>query len=216
MLDGANGSEVGTVRDGMVIDYESLGLAIPQIVLAKWQSIVDTLADLTEVAASCIMRLDGNRLRAVVANNRKHHSFDFSSIDSTSDVRSFCEAVATEQRSLLVINALHDARWKTNPEVENGFISYLGIPILWPNQTTFGTICVKDRKENAYWMGCLINWSVNASDSMASVFGVMFAVRRSRINPGRSSAWWGPCRTSQNKKRRSRRYERANLVGSSR
>ena len=29
-------------------------------------------------------------------------------------------------------------------------ISYLGLPILWPNGEVFGTLCVLDNKENHY------------------------------------------------------------------
>src|SRR5260370_35056494 len=37
-----------------------------------------------------------------------------------------------------------------NPDIKRGMISYLGLPISWPNGDIFGTICVLDHKRNAY------------------------------------------------------------------
>ncbi len=50
----------------------------------------------------------------------------------------------------MVSNALQDEEWDTNPYLEYGFISYLGIPLLWPDGEVFGTICILDIKENCY------------------------------------------------------------------
>jgi formate hydrogenlyase transcriptional activator len=49
---------------------------------------------------------------------------------------------------LLVPDALVDEEWKSNPDIKLGMISYLGLPITWPNGDIFGTICVLDEKNN--------------------------------------------------------------------
>lgn len=36
------------------------------------------------------------------------------------------------------------------PAVKSGTISYLGVPISWPDGKIFGTICIRDNKRNAY------------------------------------------------------------------
>jgi PAS domain S-box-containing protein len=51
---------------------------------------------------------------------------------------------------LLVPDALENEAWKANPHVRLGMISYLGVPIAWPNGRIFGTICVRDNKRNEY------------------------------------------------------------------
>jgi PAS domain S-box-containing protein len=51
---------------------------------------------------------------------------------------------------LLISDALEDKEWKANPHVRLGMISYLGVPISWPNGRIFGTICVRDNKRNEY------------------------------------------------------------------
>jgi signal transduction histidine kinase len=54
------------------------------------------------------------------------------------------------RRSLLVPDALLDIEWKSNPDIKLGMISYLGFPVAWPDGQIFGTICVLDKKGNAY------------------------------------------------------------------
>jgi PAS domain S-box-containing protein len=51
---------------------------------------------------------------------------------------------------LLIPDALENEAWKANPHVRLGMISYLGVPIGWPNGRIFGTICVRDNKRNEY------------------------------------------------------------------
>ena len=51
---------------------------------------------------------------------------------------------------LLVPDALENEAWKANPHVRAGMISYLGVPIGWPDGRLFGTICVRDNKRNEY------------------------------------------------------------------
>jgi GAF domain-containing protein len=62
----------------------------------------------------------------------------------------YCETVVRTKKKLLVPNALADEAWKDNPDVKLSMISYLGFPILWPDGSAFGTICVLDSKENRY------------------------------------------------------------------
>ena len=51
---------------------------------------------------------------------------------------------------LLVPDARENEAWKENPHVKQGMISYLGVPIGWPDGSLFGTICVRDNKRNEY------------------------------------------------------------------
>jgi len=62
----------------------------------------------------------------------------------------YCETVVTNNRELLVPNALLDEAWRNNPDVRLNMISYLGYPIRWPDGRPFGTICVLDCKTNSY------------------------------------------------------------------
>jgi C4-dicarboxylate-specific signal transduction histidine kinase len=62
----------------------------------------------------------------------------------------YCETVMKTRRLLLVPDALADQDWKANPDLKLGMISYMGLPVAWPNGNIFGTICVLDTKRNEY------------------------------------------------------------------
>jgi PAS domain S-box-containing protein len=64
--------------------------------------------------------------------------------------RLYCETVMKTRQPLLVPDALRDEQWKSNPDIKLGMISYLGVPITWPDGEVFGTICVLDNKRNEY------------------------------------------------------------------
>ena len=54
------------------------------------------------------------------------------------------------RQPLVVLDALADDNWKSNPDIKVGMISYLGFPVTWPDGEIFGTICVLDNKRNDY------------------------------------------------------------------
>ena len=62
----------------------------------------------------------------------------------------YCEDVMARNAALLVPDATQDPDWRNNPDIKLGMISYLGFPLKWPNGKIFGTICILDRKNNAY------------------------------------------------------------------
>nr|WP_238536765.1 GGDEF domain-containing protein [Pseudoalteromonas flavipulchra] len=63
----------------------------------------------------------------------------------------FCKHVVANNRNLYEQHASVNYQWDDNPEVANdGFESYLGVPIHWPNGKSFGTLCVMDFKPTNY------------------------------------------------------------------
>src|SRR5262249_3044264 len=73
----------------------------------------------------------------------------------------YCETVMKSRQPLLVPDALSDEAWKCNPDIKLGMISYLRVPITWPDGETFGTICVLANKANEYsdlYLRLLLQW----------------------------------------------------------
>jgi signal transduction histidine kinase/CheY-like chemotaxis protein len=118
--------------------------------LATWQSIVDTMADVIGVPAGLIMRLGERDIEVLVSSHTADNPYHPGDAEPFAGSGLYCETVVREQRPLLVPDALADDQWRNNPDIGRHMVSYLGFPIRWPDQRPFGTICVLDRKANAY------------------------------------------------------------------
>lgn len=134
------------------VSSESIDLAIPFDVLQQWQRIVDLLANIMHVPSAVVTKLappHHSYYTTLVSSDSPGNPFQ---VDETfsMDIGTFCETVIKSREPLLVANALEDDQWKLAPEIQVGMVSYLGLPVLWPDGRMFGTICVLDNKANRY------------------------------------------------------------------
>ena len=113
--------------------------------LYKWQKTLDMIAGLYEVPAALIMRVSSNEIEVLVSSHSNENPYKAGEKTSL-DTGLYCETVMAEKSQLLVPNALMDDKWKNNPDVNIDMISYLGVPLVWPDDEIFGTLCVLDRK----------------------------------------------------------------------
>ncbi len=127
---------------------KSKNIEIPAEVVEKWQNIVDIMAKITDVPAGLIMEVDRPYIKVFRASNTEENPYKKGEREKLTGL--YCEEVITSREKLLVPNALKNERWKENPDIELGMISYLGFPIEWPNGEIFGTICVLDSRERKY------------------------------------------------------------------
>jgi PAS domain S-box-containing protein len=125
-------------------------ITIPDDVLGKWQSIVDTMAALVDVPAGLVMRIIGDQIEVLVSSAGKSNPYTVGASEHLFGSGLYCETVIRSGGRLLVPNALDDPDWENNPDVKLDMLSYLGLPIVWPDSTPFGTICVLDSKTNTY------------------------------------------------------------------
>ena len=122
---------------------------ISDLMVEKWQDIIDLLALTVNVPSALIMRLEEKHIYVFLASNTKDNPYcKGEKAELLSGL--YCESVAGNKSCLLVSNALKDPLWKENPDIKLNMISYLGLPILWPDGEVFGTICILDNKENHY------------------------------------------------------------------
>ena len=123
---------------------------IPASIVEKWQEIVDTLAELTQCPAGLIMRIRDDNLEVMVSSRTDGNPYHPGESECYLGSGLYCETVIRTRAPLIVPNALLDPDWKNNPDVPRNMIAYLGLPILWPDKTPFGTICLLDKSGNAY------------------------------------------------------------------
>src|SRR5713226_6575899 len=121
-------------------------IEVPSEIIRKWQEIVNLLAEIMHVPSASIMRVDPPHIKVFVSSTSKGNPCEPGALDTGP----YCETVMKTGQPLLVPDALENEAWKANPHVRLGMISYLGVPIGWPDGRLFGTICVRDNKRNEY------------------------------------------------------------------
>ena len=123
---------------------------VPKATQDSWQEIVDILAEVIGIPAGLIMRLNDPYIEVFVSSKSEGNPYHPGDKGEVWGSGLYCEWVIKTQDKLLIPNALLDVNWKDNPDIKLNMISYLGFPILLPDGSPFGTICVLDNRGNAY------------------------------------------------------------------
>jgi hypothetical protein len=109
--------------------------------IQKWQEIIDLLAEVLHVPSALIMKVEPPNIRVFVCSESEENPYERDELACLS-TGLYCETVMKTRRLLLVPNALVDQEWNANPDIKLGMISYMGVPVAWPDGEVFGTICV--------------------------------------------------------------------------
>ena len=136
-----------THQNGAHPVLESIG--VPDAMIRSWQETLDLVSELFRVPAALISRVYGNDMEVCACNGNMRHPYRPGLRERLHDGR-YCEEVARSRTPLLVADARTDPRWQGNPDLENGMVSYMGMPLTWPSGEIFGAICVLDHKENRH------------------------------------------------------------------
>lgn len=118
--------------------------------LNKWQKTVGLMAELYDAPVGLIIQANRQGFQYTASNFGNRGPYP-AGMTYAADANVFAKAVVESGETLYVADAQADPRWSDNPEVvEEGFCSFLGMPILWPDGTAFGCICVMDHSITAY------------------------------------------------------------------
>lgn len=118
--------------------------------LEKWQKTVDVMARIFQAPAGFIVQYTPQGYQVVIASDQESNPYP-AGVEIAPDTNIFCKKVVQEGKALYVQDAPLDSQWDTNPEVsDDGFRSYLGLPVTWPSGEPFGTICVMDYEVTDY------------------------------------------------------------------
>jgi c-di-GMP phosphodiesterase len=117
--------------------------------IKKWQKILDLAANIIGVPSGLINRLNEDSLEIFITSKTPGNIFE-QNVKLDLGLGWYCEHVTGSRNEFILPNALKDESWKNNPSVPFNIISYLGIPIFWPDGEVFGTFCMLDNKEIDY------------------------------------------------------------------
>src|ERR1700739_2264668 len=144
---------------------------VPPDIVLKWQEIVDLTAEIMRIPAALIMRVEPPNIKVFVSSETQGNPYERDEAASL-NTGLYCETVMKTRQPLMIPNALRDEAWKSNPDIKLGMISYLGVPISWPDGEIFGTICVLDAKKNEYselYRKLLLQWRDVLQDDLRSL-----------------------------------------------
>jgi two-component sensor histidine kinase len=124
--------------------------AIADDYIKKWQDILNLTAKLARIPAALIMRVVDEDIEVLLASDNPDNPYKVGSKEVLENSGLYCETTIKSNAQLLVPNALLDPTWENNPDIALNMISYLGLPILNPDDSPFGTLCILDSKQNGY------------------------------------------------------------------
>jgi len=123
---------------------------LPQgVSLDKWQKLVDLIARIYHSAGAWLMQANENGIEAIVASSGDGHAYPVGYCVKK-DIHIYCQEVISKNQRLYVKDASVDPCWNNNPEFKDGYSSYLGVPVCWPDGSVFGTLCTLEKSQTEY------------------------------------------------------------------
>lgn len=132
-----------------MLPIDTRQIDIPPSMLESWQQIVDLIADISQCPASLIMRIHEHDIEVFTSSRSAGNPYPPKARDTLGHGL-YCETVIRDRHMLNVPNALSDPAWDKNPDIKLGMICYCGLPVFWPDDTPFGTICILDSQERHF------------------------------------------------------------------
>lgn len=120
---------------------------ITQAMVGKWQRVVDLTAGIVDVPASLVMKTDPPDHAVLVSSNSAGNPYEVGRSFALNN-KLYCYSVLETCDELVVRDAHGDPEWDDNQDLEHGMSFYIGYPLLWPDGSLFGTICVLDKQDN--------------------------------------------------------------------
>jgi len=114
-------------------------------ILPKWQEKIDLLEDILNVSAILIMKLHPHELEVFVSSQNENNPYLVGDKGEL-NIGSYCDSVVASNAKIYIEDASKDNLWKHKTKYNSGMYCYLGLPILYPNEELFGTLCVLNQE----------------------------------------------------------------------
>ncbi len=132
-------------RDSWILEAD-----LSTVALNKWQQKVDLMAKLFHAPSCFVLQHNHKGFQVVIGSGQDSEPYLAGGVIPP-DSSTLHSQVVDKGHELYVPNALEQSCWAAFPEVAGeGFVSYLGLPIRWPNGMVFGVLCVLDYQATDY------------------------------------------------------------------
>lgn len=118
-------------------------------ILQQWQVTADVLASVCDVRAALVTRYHGDHIEIIVSSNTPDNPYPVGS-SCQAEKKPYCLEVSHVQKKILIPDARKDPKWADSAGVQLGLISFMGLPVFWPDGEIFGTLCLLDDKPNSF------------------------------------------------------------------
>jgi len=122
---------------------------VPQHFMHRWQDYANLMAKAANVPAALVMRVWPEQIEVLVSSVGDSNPYEEHEMADLG-TGLYCETVMATRQMLVVPDALASPEWDHNPDLKLDMVSYLGVPLIWPDDTIFGTVCVLDSHAHAY------------------------------------------------------------------
>ncbi|MFT5879994.1 MAG: diguanylate cyclase (GGDEF)-like protein [Moritella sp.] len=122
---------------------------IPEQMFQGWQQTVELIADIIDIPIALITRVHHSEA-TICASNIAQSNPEIRGLIESADLRLYCDTVIINEAALLVENARTALLGITNPDSDDRIVAYLGLPLMWPNNQAFGTLCVLDHQAQQF------------------------------------------------------------------
>ncbi|QSX39020.1 sensor domain-containing diguanylate cyclase [Shewanella sedimentimangrovi] len=125
-------------------------MQVDEIDWARWQNLVDTVAEMFAAPAAYITQANTKGVEVLISSLKGGDAFG-PGITSPPMEQGLSQQVIAKQQPLYVRNAKDDPRWQQTQEYTTyNWVSYLGLPISWPDGHSFGSLCVVSTSPTDY------------------------------------------------------------------
>ena len=124
---------------------------LAQETLDEWQRLIDTAAEIFEVPAGLITRVDRDQIEILLTSKTEGNPYPAGYVSQYPDSGWYCERTLRSRGLNQIPDAVADPEWKDNGAVTGlHMVSYVGMPIRRPDGGEFGTVCFLDNKANRH------------------------------------------------------------------
>lgn len=114
-------------------------------ILCKWQTKVDLLEELMKVSAVLIMKLHPHELEVFIGSKNEENPFEVGDRGEL-NIGAYCDSVVASKSKVKIEDASINDYWKNKIKNNSGMSSYIGLPLFYPNEELFGTLCVLNQQ----------------------------------------------------------------------
>lgn len=127
-------------------------IEIPESMFRGWQQTVELIAGIMNLPAALIMRVHHSDVRIFSSNDSANVVSPL--LSESKQLSCYCAQVIYNRAELVIEDTALDLTWSAGENISADIMAYYGLPLTWPNDQAFGTLCVVDAQAREFTPHC--------------------------------------------------------------